>query len=223
MSFSNEWENRYKAKTHLSIWPWSDLVSLVMRHKPIKENFKVLELGCGAGANIPLFESLGVDYYAIEGSKTIVNQLHKQYSHFKNNIVCGDFTKDIPDLKFDLIVDRAALTHNNEKSIIECIDKCYNHLFYGGKFIGVDWFSTEYPDYKNGESVSDKADTWTRTNYIDGNFANVGMVHFSDKVHLLELFKNFKILSLTQKKLLETIPSENDGLSTWNFVAEKNE
>ena len=53
MSFSNEWENRYKAKTHLSIWPWSDLVSLVMRHKPIKENFKVLELGCGAGANIP--------------------------------------------------------------------------------------------------------------------------------------------------------------------------
>ena len=37
----------------MSIWPWSDLVSYVMRYTKINENYKVLEIGCGSGANIP--------------------------------------------------------------------------------------------------------------------------------------------------------------------------
>ena len=193
MSFSNEWDNRYQENTHMSIWPWSDLVSIVMRHKPQKENFKVLELGCGAGANIPLFASLGADYYAVEGSETIVKQLHQQYPQFRKSIVVGDFTKDIPNEKFDLIIDRAALTHNNEKSIIECLNKCYQQLVNSGQFIGVDWFSTKYPDYTKGERSED---IWTKTNFKEGNFANVGKVHFSDREHLLELFQNFKILNI---------------------------
>jgi len=220
MSFSNEWDNRYQENTHMSIWPWSDLVSLVMRHKPQKENFKVLELGCGAGANIPLFSSLGADYYAIEGSEAIVKQLHQEYPQFRKNIVAGDFTKDIPNEKFDLIIDRAALTHNNEKSIIECLNKCYQQLVNSGQFIGVDWFSTKYHDYAKGKQ---EKDIWTRTNFKEGNFANVGKVHFSDKAHLLELFQNFKILNMTHKTLFEEIPDNNWGLATWNFVAEKNE
>ena len=169
MSFSSEWDTRYQENTHMSIWPWSDLVSLVMRHKPQKENFKVLELGCGAGANIPLFASLGANYYAVEGSKTIVKKLHQQYPQFKGNIVSGDFTKDIPDEKFDLIVDRAALTHNDERAIIECIDVCYQQLEIGGKFIGIDWFSTDYSEFKKGNEAGD---VWTKNNFKEGNFRN---------------------------------------------------
>ena len=32
MSFSNEWDERYQNNSHMSIWPWSDLVSLVILH-----------------------------------------------------------------------------------------------------------------------------------------------------------------------------------------------
>jgi len=45
MSFSNEWDKRYQENTHMSVFPWSDLVSLVMKYSPQKEKFKVLELG----------------------------------------------------------------------------------------------------------------------------------------------------------------------------------
>ena len=83
MSFSNEWDDKYQDNTHLSIWPWTNLVSLVMRNKPQKRNFKVLELGCGAGANIPLFVSLEADYFTVEGSKTIVDKLHQRFPHLK--------------------------------------------------------------------------------------------------------------------------------------------
>ena len=93
--FSKEWDKRYKENTHMSIWPWSDLVSFVMSNLPQKENFNVLELGCGAGANIPFFKSIGANYYAIEGSASIVENLHNKYPQFKDNIIVGDFTKDI--------------------------------------------------------------------------------------------------------------------------------
>ena len=59
MTFSQEWDNRFKENKNISIWPWSDLVSFVMRYaKPSNPQFRVLELGCGAGANIPFFLSL---------------------------------------------------------------------------------------------------------------------------------------------------------------------
>ena len=50
--FSIEWDQRYKENLQMSIWPWSDLVSAVMRLR-LPASTRVLELGCGAGANIP--------------------------------------------------------------------------------------------------------------------------------------------------------------------------
>ena len=73
MSFSKEWDQIYKKNTQMSIWPFSDLISYVKRYLPfVGSSNSVLELGCGAGANIPFFKSLGIDYFAIDGSITIV-------------------------------------------------------------------------------------------------------------------------------------------------------
>ena len=107
MGFSAEWEQCYKSNSHMSIWPWSDLVSYVYRYaKPTTDDFKVLEIGCGAGANIPFFKHLGVKYYAIDGSESIVKQLKESFPEYKNSIVVGDFTREIPfDEQFDLVVD----------------------------------------------------------------------------------------------------------------------
>ena len=217
MSFSNEWDERYQENTHMSIWPWSDLVSLVMRNKPRKKHFKVLELGCGAGANIPLFVSLNADYYAVEGSQTIVSKLHQQYPQLKNNIIIGDFINYIPNEKFDLIVDRSSLTCNNEKAIIKTLKNCNEKLSVGGKFIGIDWFSTMHSDSKKGVQAED---VWTRKDMLDCGFEGTGRVHFSDEDHLNNLFKHYKILSMTQKTLSEKIPN-NHNMAAWNFVLEK--
>jgi hypothetical protein len=72
---------------------------------------------------IALFVSLEADYYTVEGSKTIVDNLHQRFPHLKDNIVVGDFTDFIPEVQFDLIVDRASLTHNHEESIIKSLKK----------------------------------------------------------------------------------------------------
>ena len=193
----------------MSVWPWSDLVSYVMRYVDFEENdYRVLELGCGAGANIPLFVSLGVDYYAIEGSRTIVSKLHKKHHLLQNNIVVGDFTQTLPVGKFDLIVDRGSLTLNDMSAITRCLRLCHDRLNLGGRYIGIDWYSTKSSVYREGTQAED---LWTRTNFTNGVFANMGRVHFSDKKHLLHMFADFDILVLEHKTLTREIPARLSG------------
>lgn len=220
MTFSQEWNQRYKENTHISVWPWSDLVSHVMHYSnPLKKNLKVLELGCGAGANIPFFTSFdSVEYYSVEGSSIIVKKLWKKFPKLKENIIIGDFIHKIPlKTKFDLIVDRAAVTCNSTKAIRKCINEIYSKLKVRGIYIGIDWYSTLSSEFKQGESV----DEYTKKNYKTGSFANTGLVHFSDKEHIVDLFKKFAILTLEHKIRTVEIPNEQNILATWNFVVQK--
>jgi SAM-dependent methyltransferase len=222
MSFSNEWEERYAANTHLSVWPWSDVVSLVHRHcKPVMTagGGRVLELGCGAGANIPLFRALGMDYFAVEGSPSIVKHLHARYPELAAHIVCGDFTRQQPfGGGFDLVVDRAALTHNNTDAIASALQFACDALKPGGVFIGSDWFSTNHSDMKIGEPIDD---AFTRANITSGSFAGVGKVHFSDEAHLRDLFSQFEIIFLEEKLTKRREPPDQHQFASWNIVARK--
>ncbi|MDO9162361.1 MAG: class I SAM-dependent methyltransferase [Methylococcaceae bacterium] len=222
MGFSSEWEQRYTENTHLSVWPWSDIVSLVHRHcKPIisKGGGRILELGCGAGANIPLFRALGMEYFAIEGSPTIVKQLNQRYPDLVDNIMVGDFTLEQPfECDFDLVIDRAALTHNNTASIKNALQIAFDSLKLGGIFIGSDWFSKNHDDFSGGE-VSD--DEFTRTNHTKGSFAGVGKVHFSNERHLRDLFTQYEIVSMEEKLMRRYEPKDNHQFASWNIVARK--
>ncbi len=222
MNFSPEWENCYKNHTQLSIWPWSDLVSLVHRyckHLIRSKGVRVLEIGCGAGANIPLFLALGMEYYAIEGSQTIVRSLHKKYPDLSDRIVIGDFSdKKYFNRKYDLIFDRAAITHNNSSAIRDVLHHSFNSLVPGGFFIGSDWFSKNHTDFQSGEICDDN---YTRTNYTSGQFYGVGKVHFSDEVHLRDLFSNFELIFLEEKSMRRFEPKDKHLFSSWNIVAKK--
>jgi SAM-dependent methyltransferase len=219
MTFSNEWDQRYIENTHVSVWPWSDLVSLVRRHCRHLEGGRVLELGCGAGANIPFFQLLGVQYHAVEGSPSVVKRLHERFPDLAQRITVGDFTANQPfEPGFDLVVDRAALTHNSTTGIESGLQLAWQALKPGGYFIGVDWFSANHSEYRRGTA---DVDEHTRTNYHDGQFAGVGRVHFSDAAHLRKLFSRFELLFLEEKLLQRVVPEGDYQFASWNLVARK--
>jgi len=187
--------------------------------RPEAPDYRVLEIGCGAGANIPFFKNLGVQYFAIEGSETIVTKLREQFPEFKGNIVIDDFTRNIPFLgSFDLIVDRASMTHNCSDAIKQGLAIAFDKLTSGGKYIGIDWFSTAHSEYQRGEPGEDR---FTRCGYIDGQFAFLGRVHFSDKSHLQKLFESFIIEILEHKVVYREIPPGSYTAAFWNLVARK--
>lgn len=219
-NFSTEWDDTYKEGKHASVWPWSDLVSFVYRYsKPDTQPFKVLEIGCGAGANISFFKALGVEYFAVEGSAAAVTKLHDTYPELKENIRTADFTNAIPfDDTFDLVVDRASLTHNSTAAIKRSIRLITDKLKPNGVFIGIDWFSTAHSDYNEGVVAED---VFTKTNLINGQFVGLGRVHFSNAAHLQELFSNYEILVMEHKTVVTTIPIVNHTFASWNFAVKK--
>lgn len=218
MTFCEEWDDTYKKGQQLSIWPWSDVVSYVMRYaRPSSPDFRVLELGFGAGANIPFFLKLGVKYYGVEGSPAIVEQISDQYPQIKENIVAADFTKEIPfEGPFDLVIDRSSVTHNSTESIQHCLKTVQSKMKPGALFLGFDWFSVNHSDYDKGTPVEDDR---TRTNFRDGQFVGVGSIHFSDEKHLRDLFKNFKIELLEEKTIQRAEPDDAWNFASWNLVA----
>jgi SAM-dependent methyltransferase len=219
MSFSREWDQRYIENTHLAVWPWSDVVSLVRRHCGPLTTGAILELGCGAGANIPFLTSLGARYYAVDGSPTMVARLRQRFPELAAEIVVGDFTRDLSfGRQFDLVVDRAALTHNATAGIRAALDLVWDVLKPGGHFVGVDWFSTSFSEFSRGEPAGDQ---YTRTGYNDGPFAGTGRVHFSDLAHLKDLFHRFELLLVEEKKVHTHVPTEAAQFAAWNLVATK--
>lgn len=218
MTFSQQWERAYKSQQQLSIWPWSDLVSYVYRYKNRYGNTpKVLELGCGAGANVPLFQALEVDYFGIDGSESIISALIERFSNIGDNFKCCDFTRHIPfDIDFDIVVDRAAVTHNDTESINRCISLVKNKMRPGSIYIGVDWFSTEHTSFNQD---AEKIDAHTVKNLMSGPLQNLGKVHFSDEQHLRTLFSGFNFMEM-DKKTIMNVQDDRFIQGMWNFVAE---
>jgi SAM-dependent methyltransferase len=220
MSFSPEWDQRYRENTQLSVWPWSDLISHVRRNcRRLDAQSRVLELGCGAGANIPFFLSLGVQYHALEGSPSMVQRLHNRFPDLSQTILAADFTLAMPfEPGFDLVVDRASLTHNDTMAISRCLELVWSAMKPGAYFIGIDWFSTQFSEYPLG---SPETDSFTRGNYDRGPFEGVGRVHFSDEVHLRELFARFEIILLEEKIVRQFEPNEGGQFAAWNLVVRR--
>jgi len=224
MTLSKEWNTRYKNNLHMSIWPWADVISTFMQYyKPKKTKIRVLELGCGAGANIPFFMSHNVDYFGIDASQFIIKKLKKKFPHISANLAAGDFTQNLSfENKFDFILDRSSVTHNSTPEIKNCLSLVNEKLKKNAKFIGIDWFSTKHFEYQKGKKTND---VFTKYDYKKGEFGgkigSAGQVHFSNKKHLLHLFRNFKILSLKEKLIQHTIPKSTKLFASWNIVVEK--
>lgn len=194
MSFSEEWE-KFHAVEQPGIGAFPYLQMLVQN--VVADASRVLEVGCGTGQNIPFFKRhMGSDYFGIEGSQSAVNTVKENYPDLASQIHCGDFTKEQPfGGGFDLVVDRAAIAHNRIDSIRNCIDIIYDSLKPGGIFCSVDWFSTNHSEIRRGERM----ERCTRTGYANGQFRNIGVVHFSDEEELTDLFGKFQRVMLNER------------------------
>ncbi|WP_169741255.1 class I SAM-dependent methyltransferase [Andreprevotia chitinilytica] len=219
MSFSAEWDSIYKARHQHTAWPWSELVGYVRRYGPPSlAGARVLELGCGSGANIPFFLSAGADYYAIEGSQAALDVVLQRYPELVGRVVLGDFTVDIPlPGQFDLIVDRSSLTHNTTEAIERTLRMLAQRLVPGGRLIGIDWFSDRHSDRQFGRAQ----DEHTLTDFSAGQFVNCGNVHFSDEAHLRALLADFRLLALEHKEVQNRLSPEQKVFASWHFAVEK--
>lgn len=218
------WDKIYRSGNQHSQWPWTDLISLIYKYYlstiKKKRKLKVLELGCGFGANIPFFKKIGFEYYAFEQSKIAITSILKRYPDLKKNIKHQDFTTDkFENKKFDFVIDRGSMMHNSTSSIKKGILFSKQSLKRDGYYFCIDWFTKKHPDYLNGDIQEDK---YTLKNFKKGQFKNYdGIIHFADKKIIRKLFSGWKIVEMNEKRKYNSLKDKIIS-SSWMFVAKKN-
>lgn len=217
------WDNLYKDSKQMSRWPWSDLISLLYRYKKEFQDGHVLEVGCGAGANIPFFVSENINYHGIDQSPTIIQDLKERYPNLAPNLSTQDMANMDPSLKFNLIFDRAALVHNNLEAIKKSIDLIWRNLNPGSLFIFCHWFASDSGYLPWGEKITEGEETYR--SFSTGPFQGLGTVHFFSFNELKQLFKDFEILEMG-KVIYQDYDINNPELlpinhSMWNGVVRR--
>jgi SAM-dependent methyltransferase len=141
MSIDPSWEARYSANpSYRNQYPWSAVVSFVQRNRPRdrpNQEIRILEVGCGNGANIWFAARKGFSVAGVDGSATAVKYAQEWFDRegLIGDIRIGDFSSlPFHDKSFDLVVDRSALTFAPPPEIRRAVGEIWRVLADDGCF-----------------------------------------------------------------------------------------
>lgn len=193
MKFSEGWGSYY---------PSSEIITLYHRYiknrMPKDKKLRVLDFGCGRGANLEFFSDMGFEVYGIDISKEAIdicknNQYFKADHFIQCDVIKDKSLQELFDIKFDVIVATVSLTYlgkSDIKNVIKQFSQCLNQ---GGVVIS-SFFEKQvaFEGERNEEGL------------IYSKISNLDINHYTfileSKDELRELFSEFKEIALGEVK-----------------------
>ena len=185
-SFSKEWEEIHRNQ-EWGKYPSEQLIRFIARnfYKKDRKNIKILDFGCGAGANTWFLAREGFDVYAFDGSESAVNRakeyLNKEgYNNVHFSVMDGtelDYASDM----FDCIVDNVCIYANKKVHIETMYKEAYEKLKKGGKL-----YSACFGDKTYGYGTGIYIENNTYENIEKGPLEGRAIAHFFTKDELRE-------------------------------------
>ena len=185
------------------------------------KNIKVLELGCGSGANILHAAKLGLDVYGIDISKTAIEYAKSKFKKEGINIpddnlkVCSFDEINFADNYFDMVIDRGALIYADKDVYIKTIDNIYKMLKPNGMLLLTLRSEIDTPTIK---LINDKY------GYDARQYSFKEAYHIENTLSLKEVVKildnRFEFLKLRRTDRVNYILSkENNGISGYDVIS----
>lgn len=219
-SFDNTWDEIHE-KQEWGKYPSIEVVRFIARnyYNTDRKTIKILDFGCGAGANTWYLAKEGFDTYAFDGSKNAVekakNYLAKENLNAKFQ-VADALEIDYKDNYFDCIIDSAVVYANTLNNIVLMYQKIYNLLIEGGKLFATGLFTPNTTGYASSEIKLEKN---TYKDLTEGVLAGRGTVHFFEKEEIFNILKK-----ICFKNIIIDISMRTDMgnvVEYWNVIAEK--
>ena len=193
MKFSEGWGSYY---------PNSEIITLYHRYiknkMPQGKKLRVLDFGCGRGANLEFFLDMGFEVYGVDVSGEAIDVCRKNKRFNEENFIQCDVIKEkwlqeLFSVKFDLIVATVSLTYlgkSDIKNVIKQFSQCLN---IGGMVI-----SSFFEKQIAFEGERDE------NGMIYSTISNLNIKHYTfileSKDELRELFDEFKEVTLGETK-----------------------
>jgi len=217
------WDDIYESG-HEQKAPWDSVVSFVYRNKPKdteNKDVQVLEVGCGTASNLRFFAKEGFAVSGLDASKTAIQCAQDFFNEHNLNgdLQVGSFDQlSFEDRTFNLVIDRAALTHVGLSIQERTINEVHRVLKAGGKFL-----YTPYADTHASCVGGDLFEDGLVQNISAGTLQNVGHMCFMsrDKIEALFTPDKWSIESMEYEERHDVLNANKEIHAGWRVIARK--
>ena len=142
MTFDKEWENIFKSRSW-GKYPSEEVIRFMARNYygvPDRSRVKVLDLGCGTGANSWFVGREGFSVFGIDGSESAISAASERFKkeRMKGDFIVGDINYlPYENESFDCVLDVCAMQHNVVSDIRQIVNEVKRVLKKGGKVFGM--------------------------------------------------------------------------------------
>lgn len=217
------WDKKYKTGFS-QLYPWDSVVSFVYNQRPVNKCSKdiaILEIGCGTGSNLWFAAREG---HSVSGTDCSKLAIEKAVCRFQSESLTGTFhVCDFPELpfndaSFDLVIDRAAITHVGISTANQTIQQVRRVMKNHAKF-----FCNTYSDYSSSFKGTVDIGDGLVGSITQGSLKNVGPICFYSREMMFELLHPFKIKSLNHLAKEELLVDRKQIHAEWQAIVEKSD
>jgi SAM-dependent methyltransferase len=214
------WEEVF-ANQEWGKYPSEDLIRFIARNfykAPSREEIKILEVGCGPGANLWYLAREGFNVFGLDGSKTAIQQaktrLNKELHGWNGELQVGDM-RDLPYNRgfFNAVIDNEAVYCNSFDDSVLIYKGIADVLKPGGKLYVRTFAQGSWGD-ETGTNIEKNA--W---NVGEGPLYKKGYSRFTSLEDLDTLFCDFRIIEA--ELVTRSYENRQKIVKEWMIIAEK--
>lgn len=218
MSWDSGWEIIFK-KRDWGTYPSEDLVRFIKSHLKVKGK-KILEVGCGAGANLWFLYEQGLKVHGIDGSATAVKKAKKllKFKKAKAKLKIGDIISlPYKDNFFDFIIDIECLYSNSELNTKIILNEIYRVLKPKGIFLSKS-FGKKSSNINNSKKFMNEKSTFLNSgnNVFKKEYK---IIRFMDILDIKRIYKNFKISKIDE--ITRSVNNRKKIIHEWVIICKK--
>jgi len=220
MTWDTVWEEIHKSR-EWGKYPSEPLVRFVASNFlkiQSGKTWRMLEIGCGTGANLWFLAREGIETYGVEGSAFAAikarERLNQETPGWRGDITEGDII-NLPYESgfFDAVIDIEAVTHNKFTSAKKIYDEAYRVLKPGGKLFSQTFSTGSWGD-ETGEQIEKNGWVTSEGPTSLGEF--VRFTPYEDIKMLLSAFDH-----VNTEKMTRTMENGQESIIEWIVVADK--
>ncbi|MHB1101070.1 MAG: class I SAM-dependent methyltransferase [Burkholderiales bacterium] len=220
MAFDPVWEEIFRSQAW-GKYPGEDLIRFVARNfyrVQDRSAVRILEVGCGPGANLWYMAREGFSVYGIDGSATAIAQakfrLDSECPGWTGDLKVGDIgTLDFEDGMFDAVIDNEAIYANSFENSIMIYSALARVCKPGAKLFSRTFAKGCWGD-GTGKPVGHNA--WIAA---EGPLKDKGLSRFTEFSEIPELITGFEITEI--ELLTRTMNDRKHEVREWLIVGEK--
>lgn len=198
MTFDMTWEKIFKERPW-GKYPSEDVIRFVARnfYKILpRHQIKILDLGCGGGAQTWYMAREGFDVYAIDGSASAIEQTKSllKTDNLTAHLQIGDVaTLNYENNFFDAVIDCNTIQHNSWQDILNIHAEIKRVLKKNGCF-----FSMSLTSDTTGWKVAEKIDQNTYKGFQNSFITSGVIAHLFTSDEIDFLMKDYTEIEITR-------------------------